>query len=156
MEAAGAKLLLAGSYSSLLARALKEPYPPAISTFPLDSKVAVAPVRASFIEGVEAAKLLATGSYSSTLLRGKGTGKGIVYPDPPAISTLPLGNKVAVAPKRATFDGVDVEKLFTGGVAANPIPGLIAAKGSSNWAGAIPLVARALPGPPKTKAPVTS
>ena len=85
---------LAGPYSLALARSL-EFRPPATSTLPLGSNVAVAPLRALFSEPV-ALHVPVAESYSSALDRSP-------LPYPPATSTLPLGSNVAVAPLRALF-----------------------------------------------------
>src|SRR5271166_2470564 len=87
--------------------------PPAISTLPLDSNVAVAPVRPIFITGVEVggANLLLLVSYSSVLARGYGW-----LLIPPANSTLPLDNSVAVAFSRSSFmNGVMAANMLTDG-----------------------------------------
>src|SRR5260370_13628785 len=107
VEAGAANVLVTGSYSSVLLRAPAIATPPAISTLPLGSSVAVAFSRAAFITGVEAgaANVLVTGSYSSVLLRGT------ELPAPPASITLPSGSSVAVASSRAAF--------ITGVLAAN-------------------------------------
>src|SRR5690242_18814789 len=92
-------VFVAGSYSSVLARSTLVRYalaPPAISTLPLGSSVAVASQRAVLIAG-PAVKVLVAGSYSSVLLRTVTSG-----PTPPAISTLPLRSGVAVALARST------------------------------------------------------
>ena len=65
--------------------------PPAISTLPLGSSVAVWKERLAFISGVDPVNVLLTGSYNSVLARDP---EG---PLPPANSTLPLGNRVVVA-----------------------------------------------------------
>src|SRR5260370_840436 len=104
-----ANVLVAGSYNSVLLRLGKvmKLKPPAISTLPPGSNVAVSATRALFISGVafEGANVLVAGSYNSVLLRTPAS------PKPPAISTLPSGSSVAVAFSRAAF--------ITGVVAAN-------------------------------------
>ncbi len=97
---------VAGLYSSALARALSklpasQPYawplqpPPATSTWPSDSRVAVCPDRATFIAPV-AAQVPAAGSYSSALVT---CSKPCT---PPATSTFPSGSRVAVASRTAS------------------------------------------------------
>src|SRR5260370_41521801 len=88
VDAAGANVLVTGSYNSVLLRKL----PPAISTLPFGSSVAVASERALFIVGAVAAKPVA-GAYNSTL------GGAPDLPWPPAINTLPLCSSVAVGPE---------------------------------------------------------
>ena len=83
---------LAGSYSSALLRPLPLPsgVPPATSTLPLGSNVAVWKKRAVLRLPVAVHVPLAE-SYSSALLRGV-LKSGV----PPATSTLPLFSNVAV------------------------------------------------------------
>src|SRR5258708_18952665 len=89
--------------------------PPAISTLPLGSSVVVAWIRASFMRGVEAENVLATGSYSSVLLRIANEQQP-TDPSPPAISTLPLGKSVPVARALLAFiRGVVVAKVSVTG-----------------------------------------
>jgi hypothetical protein len=92
VEASGAKLLVVGLHSSTLLSDVVVSLP-AMSTSPLGSSAAMATSRAVFIVGSEAAgaKLFGGGSYNSKLSRLLNEG-----PTPPAISTLPLNNKVAV------------------------------------------------------------
>ena len=80
---------LAGSYSSALVR--KTPfYPPATSTLPLGSNVAVC-CRRAVLRLPVALHVPLAGSYSSAL------GEGLkLLSSPPATSTLPLGSNVAV------------------------------------------------------------
>ena len=70
------------------------PAPPAISTLPLGSSVAVAKARAVFITGVDGRE--GVGSRVVQLRAAKKTAAA-------AISTLPLGSSVAVALLRAVF-----------------------------------------------------
>ena len=86
-----AQVPLAGSYSSALAKALPSlSDPPATSTIPLDSKVAVCRERAVLRPPVPVQAPLA-GSYSSALAEAL----KLLSP-PPATSTIPPGSKVAV------------------------------------------------------------
>src|SRR6266851_9030533 len=95
---AASKVLLTGSYSSVLASGLKLlSKPPAMSTLPLGKSVAVAESRAVFMAAA-VVKVLAAGSYSSVLLR---TLASAAFP--PAMSTLPLGSSVAVGTRRDEF-----------------------------------------------------
>ena len=77
---------VAGSYSSALVLLLN---PPATSTLPLGSNVAVCKSRAALRPPV-AVQLPVAGSYSSALV------KRPLRFSPPATSTLPLGSNVAV------------------------------------------------------------
>src|SRR5947209_3637825 len=98
MLPAGDQLLLAGSYSSALARGTNPPpWPPATSTFPSGSSVAVGAKRAVAMLPAED-QLLVAGSYNSALAKGSLAPSS---PPPPATSTLPLGSCVAVCAKRA-------------------------------------------------------
>jgi hypothetical protein len=85
------QLPLAGSYNSALAIGLKKlgsTTPPATSTLPLGSNVAVWAKRA-LVRLPVALHIPLAGSYSSALVR-----ELPLYP--PATSTLPLGSNVAV------------------------------------------------------------
>ena len=89
-----AKVPVVGLYSSALTRAPPEPWPPAISTMPLTIipwiMVAVWSSRAVFRLPV-GVKVPVAGLYSSALAK--------ILPfssEPPAISTMPLFNRVAV------------------------------------------------------------
>ena len=85
------------SYSSALARSPLAPKPPAASTIPLGSKVAVCSPRAVLRLPVGVQVLLA-GSYNSTLAKALK-----LLSNPPATSTIPLGSKVAVCSPRAVL-----------------------------------------------------
>ena len=76
--------------SALLRRTKPIPCPPATSTVPLSSKLAVCSARAVLRLHV-AVQVSSAGSYSSALLRET---KPVA--NPAATSTLPLGNKLAV------------------------------------------------------------
>ncbi len=96
---------VAGLYSSALDRpppALVQ-HPPATSTSPPRSKVAVASLRAAGMLPV-GAKVRVAGSYNSAEAL-----------PPPAMSTLPLVSSVAVCPVRATDIGAAVgAQVFAG------------------------------------------
>ena len=77
------------SYSSALARKPLAPNPPATSTLPLGSNVAVCRSR-PVVRLPVALHVPLAGSYSSALLSAP------LLPAPPATSTLPLGSNVAV------------------------------------------------------------
>src|SRR5512142_2908505 len=79
----------AGSYSSAVRRSPLSLYPPATSTLPLGSSVAVWPQRAEAMEPVSL-EVPEAGSYTSAVAR--------LYP--PATRTLPLGSRVAVCSVR--------------------------------------------------------
>ncbi|HEX6832001.1 MAG TPA: hypothetical protein VF132_00595 [Rudaea sp.] len=87
---------VAGSYSS----ATRSAAPPTTRTFPVDNKDAVCPTRATFIEPVNS-HLPVAGSYNSAVATGA-LNPGIEFP--PATSTLPDGNSVAVDVDRAAFN----------------------------------------------------
>src|SRR5262249_22014445 len=72
--------------------------PPATSTLPLGSSVAVWCSRFALTEATD--QVLLPGSYNSAKDRGKG--KTPTPPPPPVTSTLPLSSRVAVSPARAT------------------------------------------------------
>src|SRR5205807_6855211 len=86
---------VAGSYDTALLRAKQlwgggpQLKPPATSTLPFGSKVAVWPSR-SVLRSAVRLHIPAAGSYSSALL------KDLVLSLPPANRTLPLGNRIAV------------------------------------------------------------
>src|ERR1700722_8991104 len=87
------KVPAAGVYNSALARVLPLlPLPPAASTLPWGSNVAVGGPRGVVIEPVDA-HVPPAGSYSSALERMPAL-KLLVAP--PATSTIPLGSNVAV------------------------------------------------------------
>jgi len=100
-----AKVPAAGSYISAPAIAIGAPplpppsplllSPPAMSTFPLNSNVAVWNALATVMLPV-AVKVPNAGSYSSALASDRET------PTPPAMRTLPFGSNVAVWANRAT------------------------------------------------------
>ena len=81
-------------YSSALALMVGKSDPPAASTFPLDSKVAVCRARALLRLPVNVQVPLA-GSYSSALAKVKP-----LVSNPAAASVVPLDNRVAVCPNR--------------------------------------------------------
>jgi len=82
---------LVGSYSSALAEGFKlVSSPPATSTIPLDSNVAVCSSRAVLRLPV-AVQVPLVGSYSSALAEAVK-----LLSTPPATSTIPLDSKVAV------------------------------------------------------------
>src|SRR5437899_2100436 len=87
------KVPVPGLYSSALARYVPLLYPPAISTIPLLSGVAVCFQRAVVMLPV-VVKVPVAGLYSSALLR-----KPLLL-CPPAISTIPLLSGVAVGFQR--------------------------------------------------------
>jgi hypothetical protein len=92
---AGVGVGVQGSYNSALARSLPPLLsPPATSTIPLGSSVAVWNRRAVLRLPV-AAQVPLAGSYSSALARMPPIG-----PNPPATSTIPLGSKLAVCCSR--------------------------------------------------------
>jgi hypothetical protein len=86
----GIQVPLVGSNSSALASSPLTPNPPATSTIPLGSSVAVCEVRAVLRLPVGVQVPLA-GSYSSALAETL-----TLLSNPPATSTIPLGSKVAV------------------------------------------------------------
>src|SRR5690349_11701508 len=96
IEGAGDQLVVAGSYSSALERPVPDEFsvaPPATSTLPLGSSVAVCSIRAAPSVG-PAAQAPADGSSSSQ--------EPTKPPfQPPATSTLPRGSIVAVSQARA-------------------------------------------------------
>ena len=79
--------------SSALAYVVAEPSPPAASTIPFGSKVAVCPPRALFRLPVNVQVPLVV-SYSSA------RAEKFALPHPPATRTMPLGSKVAVCSPR--------------------------------------------------------
>ena len=84
------KVPVVGSYNSALARAMVLPFwPPAISTLPSFSNVAVCKQRAVFMLPVSV-KVPVVGSYNSALA------STLLLQPPPAISTLPSLSTVAV------------------------------------------------------------
>src|SRR6266481_4651072 len=90
------QLPVVGSYSSALVR--KTPlYPPATSTLPLGSNVAVC-CRRAVLRLPLASHVPLAASYSSALVLGLK-----LLSSPPATSTLPLGSNVAVCPSRAVL-----------------------------------------------------
>src|SRR5580700_2143653 len=103
---------VAGLYSSALATSLQKSSsqllkPPAASTWPSGSRVAVWNWRANFIDPV-LAQVPVAGLYSSALvrvLRKLPASQPYAWPlqPPPATSTWPFGSRVAVCPDRATF-----------------------------------------------------
>src|SRR5213078_4481255 len=74
--------------------------PPATSTLPPGSRVAVAPLPAALAIGPVAAQVPVAGSYSSA----EGT-LAPPAPAPPTTSTFPLASKLAVCPLRAVVIG---------------------------------------------------
>src|SRR5438128_6142640 len=94
------QLPVAGLYSSALAVGLPLiSAPAATSTMPLVSNVALCKSRAVLRLPVKVQVPL-SGSYSSALAIG---GEGKVISSPPATSTMPLGNNVAVFADRPLF-----------------------------------------------------
>jgi uncharacterized membrane protein len=90
MLTVAANVPVTGSYSSALARIVVAPdVPPTMSTFPFCNKVAVCPLLAVVILPV-VVNFPVTGSYSSALVN-----LWMLW-DPPAKSTIPLPNNVAV------------------------------------------------------------
>src|SRR5207245_7504400 len=103
--------LVPESYSSALDSALRWSIPPATSTFPLASNVAVWPVR-TVLRLAVAAHVSVVESNNSALLRARGGpqlgrqgagGKPRFQSTPPATKTFPLGSSVAVWLSRAAI-----------------------------------------------------
>jgi hypothetical protein len=93
------KVPLTESYSSAVFR-MSAPFvhPPAISTFPLSSSVAVWDTRAEIMGALVAVNVPVVGSKISAVLKMF----ELIDPlPPPAISTLPSGSRVAVWKARA-------------------------------------------------------
>ena len=88
--------------------------PPVMRTRPLESRAAAANSRIVVIVAVRGVKVLALGLYSSAVLRT--VPKRSARRNPPAMSTWPLGSKVAVCPPRSAVNVAEraVKVLATG------------------------------------------
>src|SRR5438067_5697980 len=93
----GVKVPVVGLYNSALARSPVESAPPATSTVPLLSSVAVWPSRALFMLPV-GVKVPVVGLYNSAL-----ASLPLVVLMPPAINTIPLLSNVALGSWRPVF-----------------------------------------------------
>src|SRR6185369_7799012 len=91
---------LVGSYNSAVVRTLVVSSPPATSTFPLPSSVAVWLTHGTLSEPV-AVQVAVAGSYNSALATAEPVTELPVIP--PATSTLPFGSNVAVCSVLPTF-----------------------------------------------------